>query len=141
MIVLDLEDGVPIDQKRLARNNIKSLISHLDQKCYSKLAIRLNSLNSDDIHEDLTLLNQIPIRNLILTKLNKASCLQTIQKLLPQSKGRDDFKLMLTIETAQALINLSEIVQASSQTNALIVHTNFKHNTHEKHRAVFVVRR
>ena len=97
-LVIDLEDSVPLSDKRKSRDE---LARHLSSSHISKpFFIRINSLKSHDGKEDISLFN-IKNKNflgLIIPKIENPIELS----VLPES-----LKLVLLIETALALENLS----------------------------------
>ena len=97
-LVIDLEDSVPLSDKRKSRDE---LARHLSSSHISKpFFIRINSLKSQDGKEDISLFN-IKNKNflgLIIPKIENPIELS----VLPES-----LKLVLLIETALALENLS----------------------------------
>ena len=98
LLVIDLEDSVPLSDKRKSRDE---LARHLSSSHISKpFFIRINSLKSHDGKEDISLFN-IKNKNflgLIIPKIENPIELS----VLPES-----LKLVLLIETALALENLS----------------------------------
>ena len=97
-LIIDLEDSVPLSDKRKSRDE---LARHLSSSHISKpFFIRINSLKSQDGKEDISLFN-IKNKNflgLIIPKIENPIELS----VLPES-----LKLVLLIETALALENLS----------------------------------
>ena len=97
-LVIDLEDSVPLSDKRKSRDE---LARHLSSSHISKpFFVRINSLKSHDGKEDISLFN-IKNKNflgLIIPKIENPIELS----VLPES-----LKLVLLIETALALENLS----------------------------------
>lgn len=123
--VLDLEDGVPFDQKPAARKIIADIYNGPNTGSifarYSDYAIRLNSLDSGFLKDDLEIFKLIPVRSVVLTKINSPGCVTSILSKLSKFDQLDRFNIFLTIESAKGIINLPEIVKSFPEAKALIV--------------------
>jgi citrate lyase beta subunit len=58
-VVLDLEDGVAESAKKLARENIHRYLSESASNINREICVRINSVSSNHIHDDVKLLKDL----------------------------------------------------------------------------------
>jgi citrate lyase subunit beta / citryl-CoA lyase len=127
IICLDLEDSVPPNQKPLAREMIRGALS--ERKSYyhasSALYVRINSVDSGFVVEDLSASVQQGIEGIIVPKVNTEDTIIDTARLvskLEEERGivKGHIKLIASIETAQGVLNAYDIAKADGRINALL---------------------
>ncbi len=101
-IMLNLEDGVSKEEKPFALALCAIFLSRL-QKCDKKLVVRVNALDEGG-YEEITYLNQFMPDAVRVPKIKTPDEVRAVHALL-----QDDVELHLSIETAEAWKNLSEL--------------------------------
>ena len=93
-IIFDLEDSVPKEEKNISRKRLSEFL--IDRVKGKEAVIRINSLDTEEVKEDLETFNTLPkgIFSLIIPKLEEVNNLQKIPSKL---------KLILLIETPHAV--------------------------------------
>lgn len=123
VLLLDVEDSVPVSDKQLARDNIKSFAQRDDLK--GKLIFpRVNDRESGELLRDLTQLTIEGVTGFMYPKSTKAEDVYFVGKLLETieyEKGIPvgTFKLIPLIETAGAIVNIKEICSACTRVVAV----------------------
>ena len=125
VIMLDLEDSVPIDEKKNARAQvINSLLSLNWEK--KTVTVRINSLDTPFAYRDLIEVAEAAghiIDAIVIPKVNDPADIFFADKLLSgieMETGRRQVGLEASIETAEGLMRAREIVQASSRTKTVV---------------------
>ena len=125
VIMLDLEDSVPIDEKKNARAQvINSLLSLNWEK--KTVTVRINSLDTPFAYRDLIEVAEAAghiIDAIVIPKVNDPADIFFADKLLSgieMETGRREVGLEASIETAEGLMRAREIVQASSRTKTVV---------------------
>jgi citrate lyase subunit beta/citryl-CoA lyase len=106
-VILDLEDGVSLERKKQARENLVELLA---APCAKPVYIRTNPHQTDFAEADLETAASLPITGIRIPKLRRASeLIEACQRLraVHFSGG-----LQVLIETAEGVMNLREIAQA-----------------------------
>ncbi|KAH8815047.1 Pyruvate/Phosphoenolpyruvate kinase-like domain-containing protein [Xylogone sp. PMI_703] len=130
----DLEDSVTPDRKEEARNNIVSHLSQPRPPHIKELAVRINAVSSGLALQDLTAVLKSPnLDCLVIPKVNRASDLHFVTDVLRHSlperhpltpsenaNGKEPLKILALIESAESIMNLSEICKASPYLSGLI---------------------
>ena len=111
-IILDLEDSVPSDQKKVARNAVAAAVEHLRNHNIDVL-VRINSdeeLATRDIGSivGLRVLAIVVAKAETATQLGKISAQLT--RLETQNSNATPISLIAQIESVDALLHLDEIV-------------------------------
>ncbi|KAA8577220.1 hypothetical protein EYC84_007211 [Monilinia fructicola] len=130
-VAYDLEDSVTLGNKEMARKNIVDFLRGERPKDVGELAIRINSVSSGLALQDLTqVLKSQHLDTLVIPKVNSPSDLHFINDILRHtlplrhpstpSPSSNPVKILALIESAQSLINLSSICQASPYLHGLI---------------------
>jgi citrate lyase subunit beta/citryl-CoA lyase len=116
VLVLDLEDSVPVTDKQIARENIKAFVERPDLN--DKLIFpRVNDRESGELLRDIHQLTVEGVHGFIYPKAQKAEDIYFFGKLLETieyEKGYEisTFKIIPLIETAGAVVNIREICGA-----------------------------
>jgi citrate lyase subunit beta/citryl-CoA lyase len=119
-VILDLEDSVPDNEKEPSRFLIKYALRELFWGDTDRF-VRINGLNSPYWVKDVE--NVVPetLTGLKIPKVESEDQLRTLDKELERIENGNGIrtgttKLILTIETARGLVNLSAICSASERT-------------------------
>jgi len=121
-IILDLEDSVPLAFKDRARINIRNFLERGAYK--QQVYVRLNSIDSGLLTEDLSCSLHENTTGFMLTKIDDEKDIIYFDKLLTQLEIDNkfeigSFKLCPLIETSSAVLRIYEIAKASSRITAL----------------------
>ena len=119
-MVLELEDGVALTSKSIARDNIASYLDSLPAKGHHKcfeLGVRVNSVASDMLYDDLKELSKA--KNLpqafMIPKVDSIRELNVIRDIFRATYGADRIhnsgtRLVIWIESARALLDMARIL-------------------------------
>lgn len=125
VVMFELEDNVPPDDKPAARRNIIAALNDLDWGKKS-LCVRINGLDTPFMYRDLVDLLEARTERLdliMIPKAGNAADIYTVDVLvtqIEQAMGRKKpigFQIM--IETAQCMANIDEIAAASPRNDSL----------------------
>jgi citrate lyase subunit beta / citryl-CoA lyase len=108
-IVVDLEDGVAIEQKEPARANLAA--AH----ALGTLAVRINGLATTWWRDDLQAALAARVDVVVVPKVDSAAAVATVAELLPAGVG-----LEVQIETARGLVEVERIAAAGGPLEALV---------------------
>lgn len=123
VLLLDVEDSVPVFDKQLARDNIKTFVQREDLN--GKLIFpRINDRESGELLKDLMQLTVEGVHGFMYPKSTKAEDIYFLGKLLETIEYEKHipigtFKIIPLIETAGAIVNIKEICQASPRVVAV----------------------
>lgn len=123
VLLLDIEDSVPVFDKQKARDNIKAFVQRDDLN--GKLIFpRINDRESGELLKDLTQLTIEGVHGFMYPKSTKAEDVYFVGKLLETIEYEKHipvgtFKLIPLIETAGAIVNIKEICQACTRVVAV----------------------
>ena len=139
VLLLDLEDSVPVFDKQLARDNIKAFVQRDDLN--GKLIFpRINDRESGELLKDLTQLTIEGVDGFLYPKATKGEDIYFVGKLLETIEYEKHipigtFKLMALIETAGAIVNIREICTACPNRMVAVVFgcEDYVTNTQGKH--------
>ena len=123
VLLLDVEDSVPVFDKQLARDNIKAFV----QRTYlnGKLIFpRINDIESGELLKDLSQLTVEGVHGFMYPKSTKAEDIYFVGKLLETIEYEKHipvgtFKIIPLIETAGAVVNIKEICKSSPRVVAV----------------------
>lgn len=123
-ICMDLEDGVALSQKAVARATIRQALEKLDFGRSERL-VRLNAFGSGWEAADLAETIGGRPHGLVLPKVDSAEAVQWLDRQVTaaeQAHGwpAGDVRLIAMIETARGIVNLTEICSASPRLEAII---------------------
>jgi len=106
-VILDLEDAVPVAEKELARNAIRSAWPSFSKEQKGRLVIRSNSPGSQFYSADLILAQELDITSILIPKSESLDQMNGAALLLPNTA------IIPMIETALGLDHLREIANSN----------------------------
>ena len=112
VIIIDLEDAVPLSEKEISRSTVKEKVA---QYAGRMILVRVNALGSPFIEADLEKTIVEGVNGIILPKVEKADDIHDINKLLlevekKRSLPEGSIHLFPLIESAAAVQHVYEIV-------------------------------
>ena len=116
VLLLDIEDSVPVQDKQMARDNIKEFVKREDLN--GKLIFpRVNDRESGELLKDLYQLTIDGVNGFMYPKATKGEDIYFVGKLLETIEYEKHipvgtFKIIPLIETAGAIVNIKEICTA-----------------------------
>lgn len=123
-ICLDIEDGVAVNRKSVARENIAAALRtvHFGR---SERLVRINPLGSGLAEEDLRAVLAAQPDGIVLPKVEGADEVQWVCREIAAAEQANGWKsgsigLLVLIETPQAVLNLREICTADLRLQGLI---------------------
>jgi malyl-CoA/(S)-citramalyl-CoA lyase len=125
VVMFEIEDAVPPDQKAQARQNVIEALNDFDWGEKS-MSMRINGLDTPYMYRDLVDILEAPTERLdlvLIPKAGNAADIYAVDVLVSQieeamgRKNRLGFQIM--IETAQGMANIDEIAAASSRNDSL----------------------
>lgn len=139
VLLLDLEDSVPVFDKQQARDNIKEFVKR-DNLNGKLIFPRVNDRESGELLKDLTQLTIEGVNGFLYPKSTKGEDIYFVGKLLETIEYEKHipvgtFKLMALIETAGAIVNIKEICEACPNRLVAVVFgcEDYVTNTQGKH--------
>lgn len=123
VLLLDIEDSVPLVDKQQARDNIKEFVTRPDAQ--GKMIFpRVNDLESGELLKDLYQLTISGISGFMYPKSTKEEDVYFVGKLLETIEYEKNipvgtFKLIPLIETVGAIVNIKEICTACTRVVAV----------------------
>jgi citrate lyase subunit beta-like protein len=123
-ICLDLEDGVAVNRKAAARNQVADSLATFDFHGSERL-VRLNSLSSGLCSQDLDVILPSRPDGVYLPKVNSPGEIQWINEQIlafEQSEKEDSGRITLVIgiESALGILNLTDICRVSDRLTGLV---------------------
>ncbi len=123
-VILDMEDGVPINKRQDARRNIIEYCEKGLLKQRKNLFIRINPIETDEFIQDIEELTLADVDGFMPSKIDTAKDVEFLDRLLDLLERKKKlpsgkFKLAPLIETTKSLDNVSEIAKASPRLVAL----------------------
>jgi len=117
VLVLDLEDSVPLAEKETARKVISNSLEGLGLKG-QKVYIRINALATGLAQEDLEAVVEKRLDGISLPKVGSAEEIKKVEKMIQALEGereieRGHIRLIPWVETARGLVRTFEICSAS----------------------------
>lgn len=123
VLLLDIEDSVPVLDKQTARDNIKEFVSRPEAQ--GKVVFpRVNDRESGELLKDLYQLTIPGVSGFMYPKSTKEEDIYFVGKLLETIEYEKNlpigtFKLIPLIETAGAIVNIKEICMACTRVVAV----------------------
>lgn len=113
VLLLDIEDSVPVIDKQIARDNIKAFVQR-DDLNGKFIFPRVNDRESGELLKDLTQLTIEGVTGFMYPKATKGEDIYFVGKLLETIEYEKHlpigtFKLIPLIETAGAIVNIKDI--------------------------------
>ena len=125
VIMLDLEDSVPADQKEAARKTVIDSLLSLDFNA-KQVGLRINSLETPFAYKDLIQVVEAAcdhIDTIVVPKVNHEGDIHFVSRLLDGVEmalgQKRPIRIQACIETAQGLSRIKEIAEADSRLSAL----------------------
>ncbi|NWH03753.1 HpcH/HpaI aldolase/citrate lyase family protein [Desulfobacter latus] len=125
VIMLDLEDSVPADQKEAARKTVINSLLSLDFN-KKRVNLRINRLDTPFAYKDLILVSEAAcdhIDTIVVPKVNHEGDIHFVSRLLDGVETalgqKRPLRIQACIETAQGLFRIKEIAQADSRLSSL----------------------
>ena len=123
-ICMDLEDGVALNRKDEARATVVKALQELEFGSTERL-VRINPIRSGLEAEDLESIIPAKPDGIVIPKVDDEKQLAWVSAKLGKLERANGFEhgsiyVLVIIETALAIINLKEIVQADARLQALI---------------------
>ncbi len=126
VIMLDLEDSVPVEQKDEARERALSILRALEPGS-RLLSCRINAMDSPFAYRDIVEIAEKAgefVDTLVIPKVNDPAEVKALDYFLTQIELRMGFKrrigLEASIETAAGMMRVSEIAFSSPRLQALV---------------------
>lgn len=125
VVMFEIEDAVPPDEKPQARKNIVEALNDIDWGPKS-ISMRINGLDTPYMYRDLVDILEAPTERLDLVLIPKAGtaadiyAVDTLVTQIEQAQGRQKrvgFQIM--IETALGMANIDQIAAASPRNDSL----------------------
>lgn len=123
VIILDLEDAVPMADKETARLLVRDSIGDLSVKGFD-LFVRVNALTTELIDRDLQMVIQKGLVGIVLPKVERSDDVLKISNMIDQEEKRKGIEpgslaLLPILETATGVLNAHEIARASRRIVAI----------------------
>lgn len=124
VICMDLEDGVAVSNKQLAREVIVDAIKTKDFGQSERL-VRINSVTSGLHEKDLRAVVPVNPDGIVVPKIESAQQVLQVAELIDHLESlngiqKGSIHILVIIESAMGIINLSQIASASNRLEALI---------------------
>jgi citrate lyase beta subunit len=122
-IIMDLEDGVALNQKAAARTTAAAALRELNFGDTEKL-VRLNPVGSSLYRDDLEATVSARPDGYVLPKVESAAEVQAVSAALAEVESTQGWEassivLIAIVETARGIVNLREIAESDSRLVAL----------------------
>lgn len=108
VLVIDLEDGVHPDFKRIAREQIQSALERFDWG-ESEVVVRVNGLDTPWGDEDLNSVAELGVRGVVLPKSESPRVVDDVARRLG-----DRIRLFLMVETAEGVLGAASLACAKN---------------------------
>ena len=122
IICFDLEDSVPLEEKKSARNLINNALQNRS-KYNSEIYVRTNSPISGLIPDDLKEIVQKGVDGIVIPKVDTASDIKKIEKILiglEKKRKLKPIEIIASIESTKGVVNSYAIASSSKRVSALI---------------------
>lgn len=123
-IIFDMEDSVPPTKRVDAR---QILSGYLEKKTFSgrQLFIRVNELDTEDLEEDLKVIQDGQILGIVAPKIRNTEDIDAFVKKMEECEARcgleaGTLKILPLIETADAVLNVQSIAGSNERVIALL---------------------
>ena len=122
IVCFDLEDSVPLEEKKSARNLIKNALKTRSEY-NSEIYVRTNSPISGMIPDDLQEIIQKGVDGIVIPKVNTPNEIKKIERTmlgLEKKRKLKPIELMASIESTEGVVNAYSIASYSKRVSALI---------------------
>jgi citrate lyase subunit beta/citryl-CoA lyase len=121
-LILDLEDAVAPDAKSSARENILHALN--SGFGYREAVVRINGLNTAWGMDDLKAFANSKTDAIVLPKVESASQVQEVAKILQELNAPSNITIWAMIETPKAIFKREEIAESHPLLEALVLGTS-----------------
>ncbi|GJL80960.1 MAG: citrate lyase subunit beta [marine bacterium B5-7] len=121
VLIFDLEDSVSIDRKNDARIKIAAALGQ-DNFQPRECIVRVNGLDSGHFEADLDALVGLQLHGILVPKVYTTQDVKRIEQMLDARRLAADIWIMA--ETAAGILNIGQIVFASSRISCVVVGTS-----------------
>jgi len=126
VVMLDLEDGVPIDAKEQARSVIGNSLAHIDWG-KKTVSVRTNGLGTPFAYKDILAvvgLKSVSLNSLVIPKVDDIADIHFVARFLDgiemANPNNAPVKIEASIETARGLSNINDIAKSSDRLISLV---------------------
>ncbi len=122
IVCFDLEDSVPLEEKKSARNLIKEALEKRSEY-QAEIYVRTNAPASGLIGDDLVTIVQKGIDGIVIPKVNNVNELKKIERTLTGLEKKRKLKpieIMASIESSEGVVNAYDIASSSNRISALV---------------------
>jgi len=122
IICFDLEDSVPLVEKKSARNLIKNALKNRSEY-HSEIYVRTNSPVSGLIPDDLLDIIQKGVDGIVIPKVNTVNEIKKIEKImlgLEKKRKLKPIEIIASIESSEGVVNAYLIASCSKRISALV---------------------
>ena len=122
IVCFDLEDSVPLVEKKSARSLIKNALKNRSEY-KSEIYVRTNSPVSGLIPDDLLEIIQKGVDGIVIPKVNTASEMKKIEKImlgLEKKRKLKPIEVIASIESTEGVVNAYSIASCSKRISALV---------------------
>lgn len=123
-ICMDLEDGVAVNHKKIARETIAEALQLIDFSQSERL-VRINPVGSSLVDEDLDVVLPAKPDGIVIPKIESQEQISWVSdKILKVEKGLGwtigEIVIIVIVESALSIVNLKDIARSNSRLDALI---------------------
>lgn len=119
IVIIDLEDAVPIQEKKISRDLVKKYIYKVNKPIF----IRVNSIETEEFLYDMNLIKEVcnasNLKGVMLPKSNSKQAIKNLDTALCEYEKLHDRKTKILIipliEEALGIQNINEIIEASNR--------------------------
>lgn len=122
IVCFDLEDSVPLVEKKSARNLIKNALKNRSEY-HSEIYVRTNSPVSGLIPDDLLDIIQKGVDGIVIPKVNTVNEIKKIEKImlgLEKKRKLKSIEIIASIESSEGVVNAYLIASCSKRISALV---------------------
>ena len=122
IVCFDLEDSVPLVEKKSARNLIKTALKSRSEY-HSEIYVRTNSPVSGLIPDDLLDIIQKGVDGIVIPKVNTVNEIKKIEKImlgLEKKRKLKPIEIIASIESTEGVVNAYLIASCSKRISALV---------------------
>ena len=122
-VIMDLEDSVAPDAKKLAR---KQVVEAIEQGGYGKreVVVRVNALDTTWGYKDIALAASSGADAILLPKTESAHAVRQLEHIMEESGAPDDMEIWCMVETPRGVLRTELIANASPRVSCLVMGTS-----------------
>lgn len=123
-IIMDLEDGVALNNKPAARDSVALALHEVDFRGTERL-VRVNPASTEFQNDDLAVTLPAHPDGYVLPKVESARQVQAVAARIADAEAAhgwepDSIRLLAIIETARGIVHLREIAESTPRLDALL---------------------